>query len=93
MQISLAALAAVLGTASAHINGISVPATIKPGQPFDAIILSSNWIQSSYDVAIAFGYAPGAGWEGALGTVVDSFYLGPSKIPIRFHPTWLWWRC
>jgi hypothetical protein len=80
MRFSLAAAAAALvGTAQAHINGISVPSTIKPGDTFEAIVLSSNWIQSSYDVAIVFGYATGSGFEGALGTVANSFYLGPSK--------------
>ncbi|KAH7000232.1 hypothetical protein EDB80DRAFT_106593 [Ilyonectria destructans] len=73
------AIAALLSTAQAHINGISVPSTIKPGDTFNVIILSSNWIQSSYDVAIAFGYATGKGFPGSLGTVADSFYLGPDE--------------
>lgn len=74
------AIAALLSTAQAHINGISVPSTIKPGDTFNVIILSSNWIQSSYDVAIAFGYATGKGFPGSLGTVADSFYLGPGML-------------
>ncbi|KAI5457932.1 hypothetical protein BGZ63DRAFT_325227, partial [Mariannaea sp. PMI_226] len=80
MRLSLTAAAAVLISATqAHINGISVPATIKPGDSFNVIIESSNWIQSSYDVAIAFGYATGTGWPGSIGTVVKSFYLGPEQ--------------
>ncbi|KAK7408104.1 hypothetical protein QQX98_009759 [Neonectria punicea] len=78
MRFSIAAAAAVLlGTAQAHINGISVPSTIKPGDTFNVIILSSNWIQSSYDAAIVFGYASGNGYPGSLGTVVETFRLGP----------------
>lgn len=73
------AFALLLTTAHARINGIAVPATIKPGEEFDAIILSSNYIQSVYDVAIAFGYTPGDGYPGSLGQVIDSFYLGPGK--------------
>ncbi|KAH6885939.1 hypothetical protein B0T10DRAFT_563920 [Thelonectria olida] len=80
MRFSLAtAAAAIFGTAQAHINGISVPATIRPGDTFNVVVLSSNWIQSSYDVAIAFGYATGAGFPSSIGTVANSFYLGPTK--------------
>ena len=62
-----------------RIIGIQVPKTIKPGEDFEAIIISENYIQSVYDVAIAFGYSPGKGFPGSLGQVADSFYLGPGK--------------
>ncbi|KAF7549999.1 hypothetical protein G7046_g8157 [Stylonectria norvegica] len=80
MRFTLAAAAATLLTLTqARITGIAVPATIKPGDSFDAIILSSNYIQSVYDVAIAFGYAPGDGYPQSLGSVAGSFYLGPEE--------------
>ncbi|CAM1510380.1 Fc.00g007150.m01.CDS01 [Cosmosporella sp. VM-42] len=79
MRFTLAAIPALLAVAQARINGIAVPETIKPGDKFEAIILSSNYIQSVYDVAIAFGYARGEGFPGSLGSVVDSFYLGPDE--------------
>ena len=80
MRFSLAAAtAAILPTTQARINGIAVPDTIKPGSGFNAIILSSNYIQSVYDVAIAFGCAPGNGFPGSLGQVLGSYYLGPGE--------------
>ncbi|KAH7144543.1 hypothetical protein B0J13DRAFT_623079 [Dactylonectria estremocensis] len=79
MRLSLAAVASLLAVAQARINGISVPATIKPGDTFDVIIESSNYIQSVYDVAIAIGYAPGKGYPDSLYNVADSFYLGPDE--------------
>jgi hypothetical protein len=67
-----------LNPTDARIEGIAVPATIKPGQPgFNAVIISANYIQSVYDVAIAFGAAPGSGFPDSLGSVAGSFYLGP----------------
>jgi len=68
-----------LGLSSAIITGISVPKTIKPGDGFNARINTANYIQSVYDVAVAFGVAPGSGFQGALGQVTDSFYLGPGQ--------------
>ncbi|KAF7545723.1 hypothetical protein G7Z17_g8950 [Cylindrodendrum hubeiense] len=80
MRLSLAATAAaLLAVTEARINGISVPSTIKPGDTFDVIIESSNYIQSVYDVAIAVGYAPGNGYPESLGSIANSFYLGPAK--------------
>ena len=82
----LAASASLLSLASARIVGISVPNTIKPGDGFNAIIHVENYIQSVYDVAIAFGVAPGNGYPGSLGTVMDSFYLGPGMFySSHFH--------
>jgi hypothetical protein len=72
--------AATAATASARIIGIAVPQTIKPGDGFNARILTENYIQSVADVAIAFGTAPGAGNDGSLGLNIGSYYLGPGKI-------------
>ncbi|KAF2665770.1 secreted protein NIS1 [Microthyrium microscopicum] len=80
MQITtLLIAAATAAVASARIDGIAVPQTIKPGDGFNARILTENYIQSVYDVATAFGVAPGSGFEGSLGTVIGSFYLGPEQ--------------
>ncbi|KAI8668276.1 hypothetical protein NCS55_00852800 [Fusarium keratoplasticum] len=80
MRFSIAlAATSLLALTEARIVGISVPKTIKPGEDFEAIIISENYIQSVYDVAIAFGYSPGKGFPGSLGQVADSFYLGPDE--------------
>src|SRR3569833_105653 len=83
MRFSSAAIAAasVFSVAEAKINGISVPATIKPGDGFNMVIESSDFIQSVYDVAIAVGYAPGKGFPGDLGTPIGSYNLGPGMFP------------
>jgi hypothetical protein len=73
-------VATLLSAAQARIYGIAVPDTIKPGEGFTAIIESENYIQSVYDVAIAFGYYPGTGFPGSLGQAVASFYLGPGTV-------------
>jgi Nis1 family len=80
----LAALASVVSLTSARIVGISVPETIKPGDGFNLYIQTENYIQSVYDVAIAVGVAPGAGNPQSLGTVMDSFYLGPGTFSLFF---------
>lgn len=80
MRFSLASIAAVtsiISTVHARIYGIAVPQTIKPGDSFDAIILSSNYIQTVYDVSIAFGFDQGDGHRESLGSVIGSYYLGP----------------
>ena len=82
-------LASLLSLSSARIIGIAVPATIRPGDGFNAIIETENYIQSVYDVAIAFGVAPGAGYPGTLGTVLGSYYLGPGKTK-RTEPYGVW---
>ncbi|KAK7419431.1 hypothetical protein QQX98_003383 [Neonectria punicea] len=80
MRLSLTAVtASLLAVAQARITGISVPSTIKPGDTFNVIIESSNYIQTVYDVAIAVGYAAGEGYPGSLINVADSFYLGPEE--------------
>jgi Nis1 family len=76
-QTILAAGASLLTLSSARIVGIAVPETIKPGDTFNAIIEVENYIQSVYDVAIAFGITPGSGYPGSLGTPITSGYLGP----------------
>lgn len=77
MHFSTLALSTLLSLASARIVGISVPKIIHPGDGFNAIIITENYIQSVSDVAIAFGVAPGAGFPGTLGTALQSYYLGP----------------
>ena len=77
-----AILASLIPVSLAKINGISVPSTIKPGDGFNLIIESSNFIESVYDVAIVIGYAPGSGYPGDLGTVMGSYYLGPGMCPL-----------
>lgn len=74
--------AATAAVSSARIIGIAVPQVIKPGDGFNARILTEDYIQSVYDVAIVFGEAAGAGYGGDLGTVTDSFYLGPRKFSL-----------
>src|ERR1700712_1656916 len=68
-----------LSLSSAIITGFSVPDTIKPGDRFQLTINTANYIQSVYDVGVAFGIASGSGFQGALGNIVDSFDLGPSE--------------
>ncbi|CAI4213084.1 unnamed protein product [Parascedosporium putredinis] len=78
MQFRAALLAALATTASARIHGISFPKTIKPGEEITAYIGSANYIQSVYDVAIAFGInREEAAYPDTLGPVFGSFYLGP----------------
>lgn len=80
MLFSVAAVATtLLALAEARIIGIQVPKTIKPGEDFEAVIVSENYIQTVYDVAIAFGYYNGDGYPDTLGRPADSFYLGPGK--------------
>jgi len=73
----------LLTTTSAIITGITAPSTIARGEPFTVTINTANYIQSVYDVAAAFGIAPGAGFQDALGSVFASEYLGPSKSNIE----------
>lgn len=77
MHFSTLPLLSLLSLASARIIGIAVPKTIRPGDGFNAIIETENYIQSVYDVSIAFGIASGPGYPGSLGTVIGSYYLGP----------------
>jgi len=77
------AAATLLSLAHARITGIAVPDTIKPGDTFDAIIHSESYIQSVFDVAIVFGYAPGDGYPESLGVVANSICLGKGALPIN----------
>jgi hypothetical protein len=86
MKFSVAATAAFLAVAEARIYGIAVPDVIKPGEGFSAIILTENFIQSVYDVAIVFGYKPVGAFPDALGTPLASFHLGPGKLLYFFLP-------
>lgn len=79
MKFTALAALSTLGLSNAIITGISVPSTIKPGDGFNLRINTANYIQSVYDVAVALGVAPSHGYQGALGQVTDSFYLGPQQ--------------
>jgi hypothetical protein len=86
MRLSIvAATATLLAAAEARLIGIAVPDVIKPGEGFNAIIMTENYIQSVYDVAIAFGYKPAGAFPDSLGTVLDSFYLGPCTYFLKNH--------
>ncbi|PTB66525.1 hypothetical protein BBK36DRAFT_1119116 [Trichoderma citrinoviride] len=78
MLFNAAAFASLLAVASARIVGISVPETVAPGSTVKGIIVTENYIQSVYDVAVAWGFAHGEGFPGSLGSVIDSSYLGPN---------------
>lgn len=82
----LAAFGAFLGLAAARIEGFAVPKTIKPGDEFDAILMGYNYIQSVDEVAAAFGVAPGDGFPGTLGILIDSTYLGPGMFLVSIYP-------
>lgn len=76
---------------SAIITGVTAPATITAGEPFQLTLTTADYIQSVYDISAAFGITPGKGNNAALGNVFASAYLGPqlSNIlyPIRFTVT------
>ena len=86
LRSTVAAVSALVAGANARIYGIALPETVKAGDEVTAIIASSNYIQSVYDVAIAFGIVPEASaYPDTLGTVLDSFYLGPGMGEQRTH--------
>ncbi|KAE8441332.1 hypothetical protein EG329_005481 [Mollisiaceae sp. DMI_Dod_QoI] len=89
---SVAVLASTLiSSSSAIITGVTAPSTVYAYNPFTVTLTTADYIQSVYDVAVAFGVAPGAGYPGALGNVLSTAYLGPSKsnilTPITFDVT------
>ncbi|KAF2418258.1 hypothetical protein EJ08DRAFT_739190 [Tothia fuscella] len=86
---SILAATSLLTLASARIIGIAVPDTIKPGDGFNAIIETENYIQSVYDVSIAFGVSPGNGFPPALGNLLEpgSYYLGPEQSNTLYNIT------
>ncbi|EWY91625.1 hypothetical protein FOYG_08673 [Fusarium oxysporum NRRL 32931] len=80
MRFSIAAAsAALLALAEARITGIKVPKEIAVGEPFEAIIVRENYIQSVFDSSIVFGYAPESQYPGTIGQVANSFALGEKE--------------
>jgi hypothetical protein len=81
----------LLSSASARIVGVSAPSTVYAYNPFTVSLITENYIQSVYDVAVAFGVAPGAGYPDSLGNIMAPEYLGPAKSntlsPITFTVT------
>lgn len=81
----------LLSSASARIVGVSAPSTVYAYNPFTVSLITEDYIQSVYDVAVAFGVAPGAGYPDSLGNIMASEYLGPTKSntlsPITFTVT------
>lgn len=88
---SAALLATLISSSSAIITGVTAPSTVYAYNPFTVTLTTADYIQSVYDVAVAFGVAPGKGFPGSLGNVVSSAFLGPSKsnilTPITFDVT------
>lgn len=83
MRFSIAAAStALLALAEARITGIKVPKEIAVGEPFEAIIVRENYIQSVFDSSIVFGYAPESQYPGTIGQVADSFALGKGMFPL-----------
>ncbi|KAF5590205.1 secreted NIS1 [Fusarium pseudocircinatum] len=80
MRFSIAAAStALLALAEARITGIKVPKEIALGEPFEAIIVRENYIQSVFDSSIVFGYAPESQYPGTIGQVATSFALGKAE--------------
>ncbi|EMT70740.1 hypothetical protein NOF04DRAFT_1242688 [Fusarium oxysporum II5] len=80
MRFSIAAAStALLALAEARITGIKVPKEIAVGEPFEAIIVRENYIQSVFDSSIVFGYASESQYPGTIGQVADSFALGKKE--------------
>lgn len=81
----------ILSTTTAIITGVTTTPTVYAYNPFTITLTTANYVQSVYDVAVAFGVSPGAGHPDSLGTVVSSAFLGPSKsnilTPITFDVT------
>jgi hypothetical protein len=78
------AASSLVSLASARIIGVGVPDVIHATEGFSIRIYSENYIQSVADVAIAVGGAPVNFPPGSLGTLYDSFYLGPRKLICSF---------
>jgi hypothetical protein len=84
-------LSTLISSSSAIITGVTAPSTVYAYNPFTVTLTTADYIQSVYDVAVAFGVAPGAGYPDSLGNVVSTAFLGPSKsnilTPITFDVT------
>ncbi|PMD28710.1 hypothetical protein NA56DRAFT_21508 [Hyaloscypha hepaticicola] len=84
-------LSTLLSSSSAIITGVTTSSSVYAYNPFTVTLTTADYIQSVYDVAVAFGVAPGAGSPGSLGNVMSSAFLGPSKsnilTPITFDVT------
>ncbi|KAK7544072.1 uncharacterized protein J3D65DRAFT_598741 [Phyllosticta citribraziliensis] len=78
-QSILAAGASLLGLSAARLVGVKVPSTIAPGDLINVKLVSENYIQSVYDVSVAFGLAPDASYGFALGSVAGAQFLGPGN--------------
>jgi len=74
-------LSALLAAAEARIEGVAVPANIKVGESFDAILFARNYIQSVREIAVVVGSSPRAVPDGSLGRILGSYYLGPGTSP------------
>jgi hypothetical protein len=74
----LSALTFSLTGVNAIITGVTAPATITAGEPFIVSLTTANFIQTVYDVSVAFGVTPGSGFPDSLGVVFASAYLGPT---------------
>jgi Nis1 family len=89
--VGLASALSLFSGASAIITGVTAPSTVYAYNPFTVSLTTADYIQSVYDVAVAFGVAPGAGYPNSLGNVMSTAYLGPSQsnilTPIEFSVT------
>ncbi|KXT13838.1 hypothetical protein AC579_6888 [Pseudocercospora musae] len=64
--------------ASARIIGFATPKTIAPDSTIKLLILTENFSQTVYDVAMSFGLSPtNTSYPGSLGDVLSSKFLGP----------------
>jgi Nis1 family len=84
-------LSTLISSSSAIITGVSTTSTVYAYNPFTVTLTTADYIQSVYDVAVAFGVAPGAGVPDSLGNVMSAAFLGPSQsnilTPITFDVT------
>ncbi|UKZ79431.1 hypothetical protein TrVFT333_007185 [Trichoderma virens FT-333] len=80
MLFNVAAIASLLAVANARIVGIAVPETVAPGATIEATILTENYIQSVYDVAIVFGYAAGNGFLSLSAVSLPPTTSDPSNV-------------
>lgn len=69
--------------ANARIVGFATPDTVALDSTVKLEIVAQNDIQASQDVAFSFGLSPAANAHaGALGSLLDSKFLGPGTQPI-----------